>query len=253
MPTLSPRLRAAAIHAAIGTALALVAALLVRFGWYPDALFNALGAERPLALLAAGLVLAGPAATFAVFVPGKRGLKFDLLAIGVLSATFAGFVLWTLFEARPVYVVFVKDRFELVRAGDFPESEIARAGSSPYLELPLFGPRYVTARMPVERIERDRIMFLAPTGMDLHHMPQHYAPYEQSRAEVSRRSEPLGKLRTLNPSKADVVDSIPRAAGRPEDAVGFLPMRAGDSDLTVVVDRGNGDPLRLLALRPWEF
>jgi len=253
MPTLSPRLRAAIIHAALGAVLTLLVGLLVRFAWYPDALFEALGASGPLAILAAAFLIAGPAATFAVFVPGKRGLVFDLVAIGLLTATFAAYVLWTLFETRPAYVVFVKDRFELVRAGDFPESEIARAASSPYLDLPLLGPRYAAARMPVDRAERDRLIFAAPTGLDLHHMPQHYMKYDESRAEVARRAEPLRKLRALNPGETALIDSLPAAAGRTEDLVGFLPMRAGERDLTVIVDRSNGNPIRLLALRPWEF
>ena len=253
MPIPSPRLRAALVHVALGAVLMLLAWLLVRFAWYPDALFEALGASGPLTILAAAFLVAGPVATFAVFVPGKRGLKFDLVAIALLTATFAGYVLWTLFETRPAYVVFVKDRFELVRAGDFPEAEIARAASSPYLDVPVLGPRYAAARMPTERAERDRIMFAAPTGLDLHHMPQHYVPYDQARAEVARRAEPLRKLRALNPGAAAVVDALPAAAGRAEDLVGFLPMRAGERDLTVIVDRSNGNPLRLLALRPWEF
>ena len=247
------RARAAAVHAAIGAVITLLAAGVARFAWYPDALFEALDAWRPLGLAAAALLVAGPLATFFVFVPGKRGLGFDLAAIGVFQAIFAAFALWTLFESRPAYVVFVKDRFELVRPGDFPEAEIARAAGSPYLQLPWLGPRYAGAKMPRGRIEVERIMFLAPSGIDLHHMPQHYVAYDEVRSEAARRAEPLAKLRALNPAAGTQIDALAKAAGVAEEGLGFLPMRAGERDLTVVVDRRSGEPLRLLALRPWEF
>ena len=247
------RWRAASVHAAIGGVLALVLALVVRYLWYPDALFAATGAPRLLALVAGVLLVAGPLATFTVYVPGKRGLRFDLAAIAVLQATCVAYGLWTLFETRPVYVVFVKDRFELVRAGDFPDTEIARAPASPYLRLPLDGPRYAAARMPTDRVERERIVFLAPSGLDLHHMPQHYLPYEQARPDVTTRAEAIPKLRALNPGAGAEIDALARGAGVPEEQLGFLPMRAGERDLTVLVDKRSGAPLRLLALRPWEF
>ena len=40
---------------------------------------------------------------------------------------------------------------------------------------------------------------------------------------------------------------------RREEEVGYLPFRAGKKDLTVLVDRRNGDVIRYSALRPWEY
>ncbi len=247
------RWRAAAIHVAIGAALAALCFAVVRFAWYPDALFEAASAAKLMGLVAAVLLVAGPLATLVVYVPGKWGLKFDLVAIALLQATAVGYAMWTFFESRPVYVVFVKDRFELVRADDFPESEVARAGSSPFLRMPLLRPALAGARMPRDRAEAERIMFLAPSGLDLHHMPQHYVVYDAVRTEALARAQPLSALRKLNPAAGAEIDALVRAAGGVEEALVFLPMRAGTRDLTVVLDRRNGDVVRLAALRPWEY
>jgi len=252
MSRFPPRLRAAAIHFAIGLVVAAIAFAWVRYAWYPGALFEATSSMRPMALLAVVLLVAGPVATLAVYVPGKWGLRFDLVVIALLQVAALAFALWTFFEARPVYIVFVKDRFELVRNGDFPASEVARAAASPYLDLPIAGPAVVGARLPRERIELERIMFLAPTGLDLHHMPQHYVAYDAVRAEAKAHGEPLEKLRALNPARRAEVDALPRETGVPEESLAFLPIRAGDRDLTVLMDRRSGDVLRTLALRPWE-
>ena len=205
-----------------------------------------------MALLAVVLLVAGPGATLAVYVPGKRGLLFDLVVIGSLQVAALAFALWTFFEARPVYVVFVKDRFELVRNGDFPDSEVARAAASPYLNLPVAGPTVVGARLPRERIELERIMFLAPTGLDLHHMPQHYVAYDAVRPDAKAHAERIEKLRVLNPAERARIDALARETGVDEESLAFLPMRAGERDLTVLIDRRTGDVLRIVALRPWE-
>jgi len=252
MSPISPRLRAAALHVAIGTLVVAIAFACVRFAWYPEALFEATSSVRPMALIAAVFLVAGPLATLAIYVPGKRGLLFDLVVIGLLQAGALAFGLWTLFEARPVYVVFVKDRFELVRNGDFPASEVARAGMSPYLRLPLAGPVIAGARLPRERIELERIMFLAPTGLDLHHMPQHYVPYDAVREDAKKVAEKLQKLRTLNPAERESIDALARETGIAEESLGFVPMRAGDRDLTVLLDRRSGEVQRIMSLRPWE-
>ena len=252
MPPFPPRIRAAAIHLAIGLTVAAIAFACVRYAWYPDGLFEATSSIRPMALLAAVLLVAGPAATLAVYVPGKWGLRFDLVVIGLLQLAALAFALWTFFEARPVYVVFVKDRFELVRNGDFPDSELARAAASPYIKLPIAGPAVVGARLPRERIELERIMFLAPTGLDLHHMPQHYVAYDAVRSEAKAHAERLEKLRALNPAERARIDALPRETGVPEESLAFLPIRAGDRDFTVLIDSRSADVLRILALRPWE-
>jgi hypothetical protein len=251
MPPFPPRVRAGAIHVAIGLVVAAIAFAWVRYAWYPGALFEATSSMRPMALLAAALLVAGPGATLAVYVPGKWGLRFDLVVIGLLQAAALAFALWTFFDGRPVYIVFVKDRFELVRNGDFPDSELARASSSPYVRLPIGGPAVVGARLPRERIELERIMFLAPTGLDLHHMPQHYVAYDAVREEVKAHGEPFEKLRVLNPTDRARVDALPSATGVPEPSLAFLPLRAGERDLSVLIDRRSGDVLRILALSPW--
>jgi len=107
MSRLPPRARAAAIQLAIGLVVAAIAFAWVRYAWYPGALFEATSSMRPMALLAAVLLVAGPGATLAVYVPGKWGLRFDLVVIGLLQVAALAFALWTFFDARPVYVVFV--------------------------------------------------------------------------------------------------------------------------------------------------
>ena len=74
-------------------------------------------------LIAATALLMPP--TSAVLITALTGLVYSADVIfGHATAVAAG--TWVLFESRPAYIVFVKDRFELMRANDYPPDELAR-------------------------------------------------------------------------------------------------------------------------------
>jgi hypothetical protein len=115
--------------------VAAIAFAWVRLAWYPGVLFEATSSGKPMALVAAVLLVAGPLATLAVFVPGKRGLGFDLVVIGSLQALALAFGLWTLFEARrrPTWLSEGPLRAAFATAIS-PPPRCAR-GASPYLQM----------------------------------------------------------------------------------------------------------------------
>ena len=195
----------------------------------------------------------GPLITLIVFVPGKKGLAFDLTVVAILQITALAFGVWVLFESRPVYFVFVKDRFELVRANDIPEEELAKASRGPFARLPLAGPQLVGAKMPTDRAERERIMFAGAAGVDLQLFPQHYVPYDDQKADAKARGDSIAKLRKLNPGATQRIDRLIAEIGRREEEIRFLPMRAGKIDLTVLIAADTGAVLRIANLRPWEY
>jgi hypothetical protein len=89
-------------------------------------------------------------------------------------------------------------------------------------------------------------------GKDVHMFPQLYVPYEQVATEAARASAPIDKLRSLNPDRLAEVDSIVRRSGGASQ-LGFLPLRAGKYDLSVVVRKADGGVVALMPLRPWEY
>ncbi|MGE5094461.1 MAG: TfpX/TfpZ family type IV pilin accessory protein [Betaproteobacteria bacterium] len=245
------RWRAGAAHLVLSVLVAVAAFVAAFTLWYPGALFAHAGGLQ-LSLLVAGVdVTLGPLLTTIVFKPGKKGLKFDLAVIGTLQAVALAYGLNVLFEARPAYIAFVKDRFELVRADDIPAEELARGGS--YASLPMTGPRFVGVRFPTEPDEKFRIMMSGIAGLDIQYFPKYYVPYENARADVASHVQPIARLRELNPSAASTIDGIVAASGQPEQALGFVPMRAGPRDLTVVVDAKRADIIQIAALLPWKL
>lgn len=254
MPKASiPRVRAASIHLAISATVAACTFAIIYFVWYPGALFAAAGGLQLFLLIACVDVAIGPLMTLIIFVPGKRGLRLDLAIIGILQFAALCYGTFVLYESRPAWLLFVVDRFELVRANDIPDED-RRKGSPPFDSLPIAGPRLAGALKPTNPSEQLRLAISAAHGgRDVQTYPQYYVPYDRVRRDVAARAVPLARLRELNPARRGEIDGLPRKLGRAEGELGFVPLRAGKLDLTALVDRRNGDFLASSNLRPWEY
>ena len=246
------RWRAASIHLAISAVVVATIFSIIFFVWYPGPLFQTFGGRQLFLLIAMVDLGIGPLITLIIFKHGKKGLKFDLVVIAVLQVAALAYGSAALYESRPVWIVFVKDRFELVRANQVVEAERAKA-KPPYDELSLTGPRLVGARLPKDPDEQLRIALTAAAGQDVQTYPQYLVPYADVKGQVVERAMPISRLRELNRGAGAAIDRAIAKLGRKELAVGFIPMRAGRSDLTVFVDRKTGDILATVPLNPWGY
>ena len=253
MRTRIHRWRASLIHLGISAAVAAVVFLAVRWLWYRGALFDEAGGRDLFFLVVSVDVVLGPLVTLIVYKPGKPGLLFDMIVIGTLQLGALAYGLHVLSVSRPVYVAFVKDRFELTRAADIEPEDLAAAKGTPYQDLPWTGPRLVGVRFPTDADEKFRLMVSGAAGKDIHTYPRYFAPYAETAREAAARAQPLAELRKLNPGRERLVDDAVARAGRPEASLGFLPLKTGKHDLAVIIDKSDGGVLEWVGLRPWTY
>lgn len=246
------RFEAAAIHFALSLVIAATTFSLIRLVWYPGPLFTAAGGFRLFALIAGVDVTLGPLLTLVVFVPGKWGLRFDLIVIATLQVGALAYGSHVLFKSRPVYLTFVKDRFELVRAEEMADRDLAKAPPG-YRHLPLTGPRVAAARLPKDPKLALDVMFSGIAGKDVQDFPQYYVSYDEARSEVRSKCAPMARLRELNPSLGPAIDRSLRELGDGDATTCFLPVRAGARDLTALIDARDGRYLGLINARPWSY
>ena len=245
------RWQAAPIHLGIS---ALVAALVVwsmLFLWYPQPYFGVSGGQRLLLLLIGVDVIIGPLLTLIVFDPRKKRLKQDLAVIAALQLAALAYGAWIMFNARPVYVAFAGDRFELVEANAIDPADQARARPG-FRTLPLTGPQVVGTRLPADPEERDRMGLAAMLGGGLGLFPQHYVPYATVARSVLAKGKPLATLREGHPDRAAAIDAWVAANGKPEAALRFVPLQARRGDMAVVVDAATGEVRGVLPVDPWD-
>ena len=249
------RWKAALIHLSISAVVAAAVLALMLLVWYPYPLFAAVGGQQILMILLGVDVTLGPLITLAIFnLKNKslRALKFDLAVIAALQTAALLYGMGIVFQARPVYVAFSKDSFDLVTANLLSDEDIAKAALPEYRTLPLTGPVYIYTEMPANIKERNEVVLGAFSGKDLPHYPQYYQPFAEHMTAAGLAARPLSMLRKMNPDRtADIEDAI-RASGRPERDLGYLPLRAKHEDLSVLVGISDGKVLATLRMRPWQ-
>ena len=144
---LKTRVFAAGVHLLASLVVAFIAAYVVFGLWYP-APYDVLSGGKELFWLVVGVdVILGPFITFLVFNQKKRRreLFLDLAVVALIQLGALGYGLWTVFVARPVYLVFEYSRFSIVHAVDIDPKRLGNAPESLRV-IPLGGPQLIALR-----------------------------------------------------------------------------------------------------------
>ena len=246
------RVRAASLHLGISVIVAFISVASMILVWYPPPLFQLLGGFELLLLIVGVDVTLGPLLTFVVFKSGKKGIKFDLSVIAFLQLSALIYGASVVFIARPGYIVFVKDRFEMVRVADIEPRRLAEARIGRFRSFPLGRPQFIGSVLPTDPREVQEVVFSALSGgPDVAELPKYYADLEVVRDVMVRKSMPLDELKKLNPGAVASIDLLPRELGRNDSELGFLPLRIRRTFAAVIVDRTARLPVKIVDLRPW--
>jgi hypothetical protein len=249
---MKPRLLAAGAHLLISIAVASCVGCLVYLGWYPGPLDSISGIGNILLMLLSIDVTLGPLLTLIVFDRRKKSLRFDLSCIAVMQIAALAYGLYTVEAGRPHYLVFVKDRFEVVSRVDLQPADRVAAADNRAADVDWLGPRVVAADMPTSEQERQDLLFeSALGGRDVHHFPKQYREYTTQAARASERAMPLSDLRAINPDADRVLQGAIARSGVHEDRLKFLPIKGLRGDATMLIDALVGAPAGMVALQPW--
>lgn len=242
------RWKASAIHLLISAAIAGAVLAVMLLVWYPGPLFQAAGGSHLVLVLIGVDVTLGPLITLIIFKAGKRGLKFDLAAIAAVQLAALLYGMHAVYLARPVYLTFTMDRFDLVTAKDLYPADLHKVTRAEFKQPPLGRPRYAAAVLPEDPAEKMRILETSLQGKDLQMYPQHYAPYEQEVPNALKKAKPLDRLIKLD---GEAVRGFLESSRRTPESVRYLPLRAPAKDAAVLIDAASGKPLEILLIEPW--
>jgi hypothetical protein len=247
------RWKAAGLHFLICLLVATSVILVMLAIWYPRPLFEAMGGERLVMILIGVDVIIGPLITLIVFTPGKplHLIRFDLTVIGCLQLAALSFGVYVVFEARPVYVVFARDRFEVTTANEIQPAEQAKVTRPEFAAPPLWGPKVIGVEMPRDPDEQLRIALSGIAGADLKTFPQYFVPYAEHAMQAAARARPVALLRASHPESKGDIEAAVAATGRKEDELGYLPLRARLKDMAVLVDAKDGKVMGIVQVDPW--
>jgi len=249
------RQKATAIHLGLSALIGAIVCAVMLFVWYPGPLFNASGGQSLVAILIAVDVVVGPLITFIIFNPTKARhlLRLDLAFIGLVQFAALAYGVYVISQARPAYIVFTVDRFDLVAVQELTAKARAEAKRPEFRELPLGRPATIGAIPPIDGNEQmDVITSAASGGRDVQHFPRYYVPYAEVARQAAARARPIKVLRDrLSKGDALELDRAIAATGFAEADLRFLPLDGRAADYVVLLDAKTGDVRGYAAVDPW--
>jgi len=246
------RWQASSIHLGISLLIVITLGILLSLTWYPPQYAQAAGGLGLITILAGVDTCLGPLLTLVVWNIKKASLKLDLAVIVLLQLAGLGYGLHAIFLARPVYVVFATDRFELKSAVDIPESELGKADREEFKSLPLTGPRLVSVKPPNDSTERMRILSSAlGGGADVSALPQYYLPYAEAAAGAANRGMPLARLMERNEDIRKRIAAYIESAKLDPSRLKYLPLQAKKRSQTMLIDSMTGEIRGIMDIDPW--
>lgn len=240
---LNDRLQAAGWHLLASLLIAALVALLVFGLWFPGMYRYMSGGTSLLVLIMGVDVVLGPLLTFAVFdrSKGVAHLKRDIATIAVLQLSALMYGLYTVHLARPVALVFERDRFRVISAADVVGEDLPKA-SPPYRQLSWNGPWQIAVRDALVGQERNNSLATAVfDGVDTSQRPQFWIPYgDVERSKALQAARPLSLLVEKYPSDADTIRAAVAALGGGGiDSLRFLPVRTRNDAVALLAQDGS--------------
>lgn len=243
---------ATGLHFAITLLLAAVAATLIFLVWYPDPFQRMIGGAELFLLITGTDLVLGPLLSLIVYDSRKTRLALivDYTVVGTLQVAALIYGISVMSGARPAYVAFSADRFEIVAAGDLKPKELAAARDPQYATLPWRGPRYVAVVIPRE--DYQEAMFEALAGNEEPLRPKFYVPYESQLPAVRKRAKGLDVLEAKKPKARALLNEALADVKIPRDELGWLPVRHVRGFWTAVINTTTGAVVAWIDLDPYD-
>jgi hypothetical protein len=244
MQSIKSKLRVFFLHLGISFAVAVVVLLLVVGIWYPVP-YHTLSGGWQLLLLVLGIdVIVGPMITLLVYNERKGRVEriSEFMVIGFLQFSALLYGVWSIFEARPVHVVFEYDRFRVIHARDVP-NELRLQIPEGIKSFPITGPTWLGLR-PLAGQEKFDFTMQALDGIAVAAQPQLWIPYEKARTEVLASSKPIEDLIKRFPQSRKAIEDAAQKTDRTPEGLRYLPIQGRKMEAwTVLIDAITATPV----------
>jgi hypothetical protein len=231
-------LKAMAWHFWGSLLVAFIVAALVFGIWFPYPYRQLAGGTELFFLIMGVDIACGPLLTFVIYNPAKskRELLMDLSLVVVLQLAALAYGIWTVHQARPLYLVHEVDRFKVIALADIEAAELGKLPET--LQPHLFKGPQITGLRDASKEEREKVMFESVQGgRDFGERPSFYAPYDAVAAEKAyQKAKPIADFSKKYPRKQADVNKLQITAG--EGQLRYLPIIARQDWIAVLNPKG---------------
>lgn len=230
------RVRVTAIQLLVSLSVALAAAALIFFVWYPSPLDQVAGGLKLFGVLVAVDVVLGPLLAAVVASPGKptSELRRDIAVIATLQLAAFSYGMYTIAQARPVLLVLEADRLQVVSAADLDGVALERAEPS-FRRLSWTGPRLAAVRRSHDIAETMRSIDQAIEGVALSQQPERWVDYGSQKDFALKQAHPVSELLKANSDLESSVARFARESGVASNELRYMPVSGRRGNATAVI------------------
>jgi len=245
MTPLQIRIKAFGIHLALSIIVITLFLLIATQIWYPGPLFKLEDVWQGLQILIPVDAILGPILTLLLYVPGKKGLKFDLTVIAILQVGALAYGGMLIYKQRPVAYAFVADRFEVVLASEEYFDDIPMERFTGYDgSFPL-----MTYVLPPQS-SKERSEFLI-NGINIKKLAERHYPIRPNIKAIAKKSIDLDKLLQSNEESKKIINNFLSANQNISELV-FLPLQSSAYEsIVLAIDGKTGLIKTYIYLDPW--
>lgn len=231
-----PRIKFTFLHTFISVVVFSLLTAVVFFVWYPYPLYKATDVFHIFLIILLVDIVVGPLLGFIVYNPKKKSLKFDLTIVFILQIMAMFYGVYSVSNARPIWIVYNVDRFDLIRNNDVENNK-----------LNWFGPKYKAVKLSNNIEERNKDTFNEIIGgVSLTQQPSRYVDLNQVKNEIQSRAKPINDLNKYNPKNAVIAHTK-----NYHEADAWVPLKANAVDMVVLMNKKEGKVIAIVDLRPW--
>lgn len=203
------KLIAFAVHFLVTLVTSGLCAFCVYGLWYPGAFAQMVGGANILRLIIIAEFCLGPVLSFVIYTSKKtrNHLVADYCVVGLFQLSALAYGVFTVAEGRPIYMVFVKDRLEVIARTELSQEELKQVRNA-NVSPGWLGPKLICVDYPTDPHERSDLLMSALAGKDIQLKPNYYR--ECQNGEVNGKSFP--KERLFADTKIKQVD-LPKSVG----------------------------------------
>ena len=242
----------AGVHLSASLFISLLVSMVVFLVWYPEPYRTLSGGLYLFSILVTVDVTLGPLATFVVSRPNKpiKEWRTDVGLIALVQFAALVYGVWSLYQARPVYMAFEVDRLRVVHAVDVPPELLLQA-SEGFRQLPQTGPGWVAVRSLTNSTESMEATMAALQGLHLAFRPDFWIPFEQASGAVRQEAKPLSELMAREPKLRQALQQALDAQGVAAADVVYLPLLGRTAFWTALFHANTLKPLDYLPIDPY--
>ncbi|QIO09988.1 TfpX/TfpZ family type IV pilin accessory protein [Acinetobacter lanii] len=238
---MSKRLKFACKHFLISALIGTLTALLIYYVWYPYPLNIAVGVDQIFLMFIGIDIIIGPILGFLVYKESKKNLKFDLFIVVLFQFSAFIFGLISLEKARPAWIVFNLNQFELILKNEIILP--ANKSNLKYKESSWFGPQWVSTTPAKNITQKNNDIFDAVFNhVSTAQKVERYTDIRHAKSTIINKSIAIKELSRFN-EDVSILQTIP-------EATKYLPLKSKLVDMTVLLDE-NGNAIKIVNLRPW--